>query len=109
MKTCVTFSSFVDNFRAMGRYDQFGYQALRVIFDYLEEYEESTGEEIELDVISICCDYASQHWEDIAKDYDIELDKDADEDDQKQQVLDYLNKHSIVLGETDCEIVYQQF
>lgn len=109
MKTCVTFSSFVDDFRAMDRYDQFGYQALRVIFDYLEEYEESTGEEIELDVIAICCDYASQHFEDIAEDYSIELDKDADEDDQKQQVLDYLNKHTIVLGETDCEIVYQQF
>lgn len=109
MKTCVTFSSFVDDFRAMDRYDQFGYQALRVIFDYLEEYEDSTGEEIELDVIAICCDYASQHFEDIAEDYSIELDKDADEDDQKQQVLDYLNKHTIVLGETDCEIVYQQF
>jgi len=109
MKTCVTFSSFVDDFRAMDRYDQFGYQALRVIFDYLEEYEESTGEEIELDVIAICCDYASQHFEDIAEDYSIELDKDADEDDQKQQVLDYLNKHTTVLGETDCEIVYQQF
>lgn len=109
MKTAVTFSSFIDDFRAMNRYDQFGYQALRVIFDYLEEYEESTGEEIEFDVIAICCDYASQNFEDIASDYGIELDKELDEDDQKQQVLDYLNDHTLVLGETDCEIVYQQF
>lgn len=109
MKTCVTFSSFIDDFRAMNRYDQFGYKALRVIFDYLEEYEESTGEEIELDVIAICCDYATQHWADIASDYQIEIDENENEDEQKQQVLDYLNDHTVVLGETDCEIVYQQF
>lgn len=109
MKTAVTFSSFIDDFRAMDRYDQFGYQALRVIFDYLEEYEESTGEEIEFDVIAICCDYASQHWKDIADAYGIDLDDNDSEEEQKKQVKDFLEVETIVLGETDCEIVYQQF
>lgn len=109
MKTAVTFSSFIDAFRAMNRYDQFGYQALRVIFDYLEEYEESTGEEIELDVIAICCGYESQHWKDIADVYGIELEATDSDEDQKKQVKDFLEVETIVLGETDCEIVYQQF
>jgi len=28
------------------------------LFDYLEEYEEDTGEKIEFDPIAICCDYS---------------------------------------------------
>jgi hypothetical protein len=110
MKTCVTFSSFVDDFRAMDRYDQFGYQALRVIFDYLEEYEESTGEEIELDVIAICCDYAVDTPLSIAENYGIEIDPNENDDEIMQQVKDFLEVETIMLGETsDGKIVYQQF
>lgn len=57
MKTTLTFGDFVDFFRRYDRYDQFGYEALRALFDYLEEIEEDTGEEIEMDVIALCCDY----------------------------------------------------
>ncbi len=110
MKQSVTFSDFVDAFRAYDRYDQFGYKALRVIFDYLEQYEQDCNEELELDVITICCDYDSSHYKDIADNYRIDLsDADGDEDDEKQIVLDYLNDNTMVLGETDCEIVYQVF
>lgn len=109
MKQSVNFSLFIDAFRAHDRYDQFGYQALRVIFDYLEEYEESIGEELELDVIAICCDYQTQHFADIAEAYGIDLDPNDSEEEQKQQVKDFLEVETIVLGETDCEIVYQQF
>lgn len=110
MKQSVSFSDFEAAFRDYDRYDDFGYQALRVIFDYLESYEQDTGEEIELDVIAICCDYTSEHYKDIADNYNIDLtDADGDEDEEKQIVLDYLNDNAVVLGETDCEIVYQCF
>jgi hypothetical protein len=110
MKQTVNFYTFVDAFRAYDRYDRgFGYQALTVIFEYLEELEESTGQELELDVVAICCDYVSQNFVDIAEAYGIELDPTDSEEDQKQQVKDFLEVKTIVLGETDCEIVYQQF
>ena len=109
MKQTINFSDFVDAFRAYDRYDQFGYQALMVIFEYLEEMEESTGEELELDVVAICCEYATDNWMDIAANYSIEIDENENEDEQKQQVIDYLNENTVVLGETDCEIVYQVF
>lgn len=32
--------------------------ALRALYDYLCEYEDSTGERLELDVIAICCDWS---------------------------------------------------
>jgi hypothetical protein len=106
----VNFSSFVDAFRSMDRYDQFGYQALRVIFDYLEEYEESSGEQVELDVIAICCDYTVQGHTGIAQDYSIDLSEaDGDADEEERIVLEYLNDHTMVLGQCDTGIVYQQF
>mgnify|MGYP003125850318 FL=1 len=37
--------------------DDFSYEGLKALYDYLEEYEEDTGEQIELDVIAICCEY----------------------------------------------------
>jgi hypothetical protein len=109
MKQTINFSDFVDAFRAYDRYDQFGYQALMVIFEYLEEMEESTGQELELDVVAICCEYTTDNWHDIASNYSIEIDENENEDEQKQQVIDYLNENTVVLGETDCEIVYQIF
>jgi hypothetical protein len=109
MKQTINFSDFVDAFRAYDRYDQFGYQALMVIFEYLEEMEESTGQELELDVVAICCEYATDNWMDLAANYSIEIDENENEDEQKQQVIDYLNENTVVLGETDCEIVYQVF
>ena len=41
----------------MGRGKQFTYEGLNALFDYLEEYEDGTGETIELDVIALCCEY----------------------------------------------------
>ena len=57
MKTTVNFSNFVDAFRDAGRVDQFTYEAKHALFDWLEEFEADTGEEIELDVIALCCEY----------------------------------------------------
>ena len=37
--------------------DNFSYDGLKALFEHLEEYEEGTGEEVELDVIALCCDY----------------------------------------------------
>lgn len=109
MKQTVNFSDFVDAFRAYDRYDQFGYQALMVVFEYLEELEESSGQELELDVIAICCDYVTDNWEAIAENYSIDLSGLDDEEEKQEAVVEYLNNHTIVLGQTDCEIVYQVF
>ena len=41
----------------MNRNEHFTCEGKRALFDYLEECEESIGEEIELDVIALCCEY----------------------------------------------------
>lgn len=42
---------------ANDRNRQFSHQALKEIFAILTEYEEDTGQEIELDVVAICCSF----------------------------------------------------
>ena len=58
MKQTVNFCEFTDRFRDMDRNNNFSYEGKRALFDYLEEYEESIGEEIELDIIALCCEYS---------------------------------------------------
>lgn len=108
MKTTINFSEFRDHFYGI-RPDNFSYDGLKILFDYFEEYEESTGDEIELDVIGLCCDFAESTWEAIASDFNIEIDINENEDEQKAQVLDFLADQGALIGETSNSIVYRQF
>ena len=57
MHITVNSSMFADAFRRMGREDQFSREALEALFNYLEDYEQDTGEDLELDVVGLCCDF----------------------------------------------------
>jgi hypothetical protein len=57
MFTKINQSQFIDSFRSMGRETQFSYGALCALFQYMSELEEQTGEELELDVIALCCEF----------------------------------------------------
>lgn len=69
----LTFSDFRDAFQAV-RPDNFTYEGQKALFDYLTDLEEQTGEEQELDVIALCCDYTEySDLEELQTDYpDIE-------------------------------------
>ena len=57
MKQEVYKSDFIDAFKKMERYEDFGYNALSALFDFLNSQEKATGVEMMLDVIALCCDY----------------------------------------------------
>ena len=57
MKQTVTSHDFQDAFRDYQRGDNFSYYGLRALYDWLEGYADDTGEEYELDVIALCCDF----------------------------------------------------
>ena len=57
MKKTITEGQFIDAFDDYGRGDNFSYEGRRKLFEWFTELEEGTGEEIELDVIAICCDW----------------------------------------------------
>jgi len=69
----VNFSQFCDAF-SENRKDTYTYEGKQALFDYLEQYEEDTGEQIELDIVAICCDYTEfEDFEELKANYnDIE-------------------------------------
>ena len=56
MKQNVSEYDFRDAFKI--RKADFSYGGLKALYDYLINYEEDTGEEIELDPIGFCCEYS---------------------------------------------------
>jgi hypothetical protein len=104
----INLHDFRNAFQAAGRGEQFTYEGLEVLFDYLEQYEQDTGEQIELDVIGLCCEYAESTPEDIARDYDIEIDG-LDLADAFQPVIEHLEQETSICGTTDDTIIYLQF
>ena len=74
MKQSVNFSEFCDRFRDMDRNEHFTYEGKRALFDYLENLEDDMGEEIELDIIALCCDFTEyENLEELQENYtDIE-------------------------------------
>jgi len=58
MKETITQSGFIQSFKDCGRDDNFSYDALASLYDYLIQYEEDCNTELELDPIGFCCEYA---------------------------------------------------
>jgi len=48
---------FIDAFKKMGREENFSYNGLVALHEYLEMLEDDLGQPIELDVIALCCEY----------------------------------------------------
>ena len=57
MKKSVSITDFMDAFEKT-RPANFTYEGLECLYNYLIDYEQDTGTEIELDVIALCCDYS---------------------------------------------------
>ena len=97
-------SQFRDQFHRAGRGDQFSYEALGLLFDYLEE----CIPDYDLDVIALCCDYSEATPSDIARDYSIEFS--SVEKGELEQVILYLNAEGAYIGTTEAgTILYSNF
>jgi len=105
MKTTVSEYQFVDSFRACGRETQFSVPARRALFEYLEDYEDSCGVELELDPIGICCEWAEYPSAlKAARDYG----SSGKENDTEEAALEWLQNRTQVV-EFEGGIVVQMF
>lgn len=100
MKQTVHYQDFRKAFEDYNRLNNFP-EGLRDLFNYLEGYEQDTGEEIELDVIALCCDYHEEKLQTVLKEYDLDS-------------LDELRDHTTVImvgdeSEDNPTIIYQAF
>ena len=108
MKEYITESTFIDAFKQSDtRKNQFSYEGLKALFEYFEEYEDSTGEELEFDMIGICCEYTEydefteflEDYEDYSKEHNI---KEIDDIAEHTQLIRYD-------GGLDHKFIIQQF
>ena len=57
-------SDLIDEFKSF-RPDNFSPEGLRRLFDYLNDLSDDLGEDIELDVIAICCEYSEYSFNEV--------------------------------------------
>lgn len=112
----VNLNNFRDAFTNRGRGEQFSYEGLEVLFDYLESLEEGGGTPYELDVIAICCDFTEEAPLNIASKYNFDVGQFDDVDEEEydevimQYVIEQLSENNMCLGESsDGLIVYQKY
>ena len=97
MKKTISFYEFQRDFQDV-RPDNFSYDGLRALFDYLEDYAGDCGTEIELDVIAICCEFSEYDTAmEAAKNYDFAPDEDDDDEDQEAAALEFLENETQVI------------
>jgi len=100
-KTIDTASQFRDCFRTAERHNQYSYEALGLIFDYLEELDPN----MEVDVVAICCGYSEDMPESIIESYGIEYD--GTEPNSLDAAIAYLEANTTIVGTTSAgAIVY---
>ena len=77
------------------RPDNFSYDGLTVLYDYLIQYEEDCDTELEFDPIAYCCEYTEfDSFEDVKKNYDVE---DLEHLEQNTIVLKIPNSEKLII------------
>jgi hypothetical protein len=90
------------------RPENFSYEGQGFLFDYFEEYENYSDEQIEFDPIAFCCEFSEAHFDEVANnvlgdDIEQQLMEDCeglDEEETAKKVAEYLSEKTTVLGIT---------
>lgn len=96
MKQTINFSQFCDEFRNMNRDNNFSYEGKRALFEYLEELEQGQDEQMELDIIALCCEYTESTIKEALDSYNLSS-------------LDELRDNTTVIEVNDDTIIYANF
>lgn len=97
IQTISTLGQFRDQFVNAGRKDQFSYDALGLLFEYFD----SADEQIDMDVIGICCDFCEMDADEVRDSYSVDADTDVES---------FLEHNTLLIGKTDAgAYVFAQF
>ena len=97
MKEYVNKYTFRNRFRTSDNYkNNFSYDGLHALFEYIEEVEDDCGEEFEFDMVGICCEYSEY---DSLKDFNADYSGDID----KVYTLDDIREETVVIEIPDTE------
>ena len=97
MKKSIDIYNFRNEFELYNRVNNFSYEGLNALFNYLEEWEDDAGCEIELDVIALCCEYTEyDSFEELQYSYDVKS-------------MDDLMNRTVVIMVDDNSFIIQDF
>ena len=100
MKQTIDVYGFRRAFERTDRKDQFSYEGLEALFNWLEEYEGDCGEEVELDIIALCCDFTEyESLSDFQQDYGMTY----------QSIDDIEENTGVIRIRDDGSFIIQQF
>jgi hypothetical protein len=102
MYQTVTQSDFIQAFRTMGRSDNFSKAGLCALFDYCEQLAEDLGEDYELDVIALCCDFSEYDLAELRTQYPDEAAEAGDDD---EALLDAIEREAAHLIRVNSDTV----
>lgn len=109
MKQTINLTQFRNAFHSINRGDNFSYEGLELLFDFFEELDEN----MELDVIAICCDFSELSLSEVLTQYDGITDEVLSDDNEVELIeyaTDYLNDNTLLVGLTsDNKFIFQQF
>ena len=109
MKETLTAGQVADRLYADRENAGWSYAGARALADYLEELESDTGEEMELDVVAIRCDFSEcESASEAALSYGWNDDENDEDDDKEAAALEYLRDHTQVI-EFDGGIIIQDW
>ena len=99
----VTQSMFCDAFYLTEKQDHFSYAGKIALFNWLEDLESSAGEQIELDVVDLCCSFAEYAN---LEDYNNEFNH--GDSDKNVTITDIQSWTTVIpIGETESFIIQQ--
>jgi hypothetical protein len=102
MKTTIQLHDFI---HCDALKDNFSYDGRIALFDYLEQYEEDCGVELDFDPIAIRCDFTEYtDWNDIAQNYTAM----ADDCETEDEMVEWLHDRTQVIC-FDTGIILQDF
>ena len=82
------------------------------LYDYIVEYEEGTGGEVELDVVALCYEYSEyESANEAAKQYNgaVEASEDFDDEDREAAALAWLEDQTTVIPVNGGGVIIQDF
>lgn len=108
--------NYYDFNREFGLYDQtknsFSNNGKKALFNYLEEYEESTGKEIELDVIALNCNYTEySSIDELFVDYGYLLyeEEEESEEEKNKRFLEVIENNTVLIRVNEDDITNESY
>jgi hypothetical protein len=106
----ISLFDFRQEFKHCNRSENFSYEGLEVLFDYLESLEFDRDTPLELDVIEFCCEFEECDAQSIIEAYSLECESDLSQKEVNDIARNYLEEQGVLVGECPANqsFVYRQ-